>query len=284
MWTGREPRWFGDDPLVREPGMPERHLAGMSLASSVPASAGCSVHRVDDLAGWVAIAEPATQIVLWTRPRVAAIAEFAERVLTRLPLEFVAEVRTADLDTLDPLPPAATAADPSGAAAFRADVRELAAAFATLTGASRLGVRLLRLEAPMCPRFHTDFVGVRLLTTYCGVGTEYLDETAADRKFLGHQSQGAPDETSGLLRPGAQVQRVEPFTVALLKGAAWPGNQHRGAIHRSPPGRTPRVLLSFDVQGQDGGFDGFDPTGEGHDAPDATPHHAPCGTTGGACR
>ena len=139
--------------------------------------------------------------------------------------------------------------------------------FADLTGATRLGVRLVRLQQPMCPRFHTDFVGVRLLTTYCGAGTEWLADEDVDRRWLGHRSGGVADANSGLLRPGAVVQRVPEFAVALCKGEAWPGNAGRGAVHRSPAvGGSPRILLSIDVLAQEdgaAGFDGFDATGEG---------------------
>ena len=62
--------------------------------------------------------------------------------------------------------------------------------FADLTAAERLGVRLARLDEPMCPRFHVDHVGVRLLTTYCGVGAEWLPPDQVDRCFPGWKGGG----------------------------------------------------------------------------------------------
>jgi hypothetical protein len=149
-------------------------------------------------------------------------------------------------------------------------VRTLSHAFAELVGASRLGVRLLRLDAPMCPRFHTDFVGVRLLTTYCGPGTEWLDDADVDRSRLGHRSGGEPDERSGLLRPGTVVRQLPEGAVGLLKGEAWPGNAAHGVVHRSPAVRGhKRIVFSLDVLDQEGGFEGFDATGEGCAVPQA---------------
>jgi hypothetical protein len=47
-----------------------------------------------------------------------------------------------------------------------------------------------------------------------------------------------------------RVGRAEPFDLVLLKGCAWPGNEQRGAIHRSPMVPTevrPRVLVTIDA-------------------------------------
>lgn len=53
-----------------------------------------------------------------------------------------------------------------------------------------------------------------------------------------------------VLRDGATMQRAEPGSVVLLKGHSWPGNEGRGAIHRSPPiekvGER-RLLLKLDT-------------------------------------
>lgn len=51
------------------------------------------------------------------------------------------------------------------------------------------------------------------------------------------------------MRPGAAVRRMKPGDVGLLKGKGFPGNEARGAVHRSPPGTskdTPRLLLTLD--------------------------------------
>ncbi len=203
-------------------------------------------------------------MLCWERPVDVAIRRFAADVLARDALERLLEVEVHSLADAELVPADLLAVDPAGGAAFVADVRMLAEAFAELVGASRLGVRLLRLDAPMCPRFHTDYVGVRLLTTYCGPGTEWLDEADVDRSRLGHRSGGLSDDRSGLLRPGAVVRQLPEAAVGLLKGEAWPGNEGSGVVHRSPAvGGDRRILLSLDVLDQERGFDGFDATGEG---------------------
>ncbi len=113
-----------------------------------------------------------------------------------------------------------------------------------LTGCERCGLRLTRLESAMCPRLHVDRVSVRLVTTFVGAATEYVDHHDVDRRWLGH----ADDERRGLLRPAARVQRAAEGDVLLLKGEGWPDNVGRGAVHRSPRAdpHTPRLLLTLD--------------------------------------
>jgi len=131
------------------------------------------------------------------------------------------------------------------------DVMFWAGVIADLTEAEMVGVRLARHHTAMCPRFHVDRVLVRLCTTYCGTGTEYLEDADADRGRLGFAAGGQPDETSGLLREGARVGRASTGAVVVLKGEAWPGNQGRGAIHRSPATScdAPRLILTLDALG-----------------------------------
>jgi hypothetical protein len=112
---------------------------------------------------------------------------------------------------------------------------------------------MLRLEVihrAMCPRFHVDRVGIRLLCTYRGPATEWLDDRFADRTRLGVNGHGLSDEESGLIRDPAAVHRVPPFAIVLLKGDLWPGNAEQGLIHRSPApldDEAPRVLVALDA-------------------------------------
>lgn len=120
-----------------------------------------------------------------------------------------------------------------------------------LTGCERVGVRVVRLESAMCPRFHVDKVSVRVVSTYVGSGTEYVGDEDVDRRLLGHAANGAPDEVSGLLRASARILRASAGEVAFLKGEAWPNNSGRGAVHRSPGAcpDAPRLLMTLDPQG-----------------------------------
>jgi len=130
------------------------------------------------------------------------------------------------------------------------DMAYLADIYGELIGCPQVGIRLEVLDRAMCPRFHVDRTGVRMLCTYHGQGTEWLSEEAADRSKLGSLAQGLPDETSGLIRNPAAIRQAPPYALLLLKGTQWQGNDGRGAIHRSPaldPLQPCRVLLALDA-------------------------------------
>jgi hypothetical protein len=114
-------------------------------------------------------------------------------------------------------------------------------ALADLVGARTVGVRLAVLESAMCPRMHVDRVALRLVVTYAGLGTEYLNEPRDA------EVGGSPIETR-LTSPFACVVSAAPTDVLLLKGEAWHGNQGRGAVHRSPAASPsePRLVLTLD--------------------------------------
>lgn len=131
---------------------------------------------------------------------------------------------------------------------LRADISLLCDMFECLFDASFIALRMVKLTRAMCPRFHVDKIPCRLVTTYTGAGTEWLRESDIERQFLGRGAKGKPDVSSGLIKPTAQVQQISPGHVALLKGDAWPNNEGRGIVHRSPSCDTssPRMVMTLD--------------------------------------
>jgi hypothetical protein len=134
------------------------------------------------------------------------------------------------------------------AAPLRADIARLAELLHDLTGCAQVGVRLTRVETPMCCRWHVDWVSARLVTAYVGPGSELVSGHQVDRSLLGSPSLRTPTGAE-LLRPGARVRRAVTGEVVLLKGERWPGNMQRGAVHRSPHAspEAPRLLLTLDA-------------------------------------
>lgn len=133
-------------------------------------------------------------------------------------------------------------------AALAAHVAALVDLHATLTDAEHVGLRLAVTRGRPCPRFHVDRVGLRLIATLRGPGTEWLEHAAVDRRRLGLAAGAQREEDSGPLRVGAVIHRLEPFDVGVFKGESWPGNAGRGAVHRSPPPDGDwRVMLSLDA-------------------------------------
>ena len=181
-------------------------------------------------------------LAVWQRRLPAQIADFAEALLAQN--EPLAQSITLELSRVDSEPNltglVAQYADLPGQAAFLADVAWLVRAYACLLDARRIGLRLRALDKAMCPRFHVDHVPLRLITSYAGVGSEWLEEGAMPRSKLGQPGAEPQDE--------ALIQHLDAGLVALAKGEKWHGNEGRGLIHRSPqpPAGERRLLLTLD--------------------------------------
>ncbi|MEB6588239.1 DUF1826 domain-containing protein [Pseudomonas asiatica] len=182
------------------------------------------------------VLQDGVNLAVWRRRLPAQLEDFAELVVSLgQPL---ADQRVIDVD--EQQMPVLTdllreAADLHGYEAFVADVAWLVAAYTCLVGARRVGLRLRVLAGPMCPRFHVDNVPLRLLTTYAGPGSEWLQEQASPRGEL-HTVQPSVDN----------IQRLQAGEVAVLKGEKWQGNEGAGLVHRSPAAQQGRLLLSLD--------------------------------------
>jgi len=186
------------------------------------------------------ILEDGVNLALWQRQLPLHIAEFGallvalnEPVADSLVVELGSEEAVPNLQGL-----AANCRDLEGYEGFIADVSWLVSAFACLLGAYRIGVRLRLLDKAMCPRFHVDHVPVRLITTYAGIGSQWLREGIMDRRRLGQPAA----------EPTARIEQIHCGEVALLKGSKWHGNEGHGLIHRSPALKAGerRLILTLD--------------------------------------
>jgi len=154
-------------------------------------------------------------LVSWQRSHDAAIADYCRTLSLAMPLKRIVSADTVQNDIGFALP------DAPGKDAFLADIALLCQMFSCLMDCQQLGLRLETLSKPMCPKFHTDHLVCRLVATYLGPGTEWLD------------TDGKPAQ-------------ARTFSVTLLKGSGWEGNEQNAIVHRSPASDTPRVLLTLD--------------------------------------
>lgn len=92
------------------------------------------------------------------------------------------------------------------------DIVGLAGAFIALMGGETARVRLEALAHDGCTKLHSDYVDVRLITTYYGPGTDY-----------------APDGDAN-----APLVRMATGDIGLFKGRGY-GSGHPACLHRSPP-------------------------------------------------
>ena len=128
------------------------------------------------------------------------------------------------------------------------DVTDIVAMFCCLFELEEVGLRLTTLDRAMCPKFHVDRVPCRLVTTYSGIATEWLQHKVVDRSKLGVGSKGKTDAESGLYGDHSDIQKLAAGDVALLKGESWLGNEGAGLVHRSPQlaNQDKRLLLTLD--------------------------------------
>jgi hypothetical protein len=199
--------------------------------------------RVEVLTG---IYDDAVNIAIWNRQIQADILDYITWAKTRavfpvLCLQGTSNQIVKELGYQLPEHP--------GKLAFIEDVTLITDMFCCLLGNTAVGLRLARLDRAMCPRFHTDRVTCRLITTYSGSGTEWLPEESVDRSRLAHGNMGLCDSESDIYKDVSLIQRLMENDVALLKGEAWEGNEGKGIVHRSPPSEKGmlRLLLTLDM-------------------------------------
>ncbi|MEM7282145.1 MAG: DUF1826 domain-containing protein [Pseudomonadota bacterium] len=191
------------------------------------------------------IYNPANNIVVWQRELDLAIESSIERLLADRQTLNIEGIATPETDN-EPLLKTLLGYDYSRVLVDT--VNDLVNMFCYLFDLERAGLRLATLDRAMCPRFHTDKVPCRLVTTFRGVATEWLAHEVVDRSKLGPGNGGLPDDQSGLYRTPADINQLTKGDVALLKGELWEGNENAGIVHRSPEvtnGGT-RLLLTLD--------------------------------------
>ena len=101
------------------------------------------------------------------------------------------------------------------------DIAKLIQVFSRITAKARVDVRLERVDDDACWKFHRDSVDARLLTTYRGPTTEWVQPEHGERAILEQQSFTGP------------LEHLGAHDVALFKGTK--ADTGRGIVHRSPP-------------------------------------------------
>ena len=168
------------------------------------------VHRARTVAAFAAILDPDVNLAIWDRPSMLPVGSLDG---------FGTIQMTTAVDHAHGSLTAAFAQQPPAAwhAEIAADITALAAAFATIMDLSHVVIRLERVTGDACKRWHADYVSVRMICTYRGSGTQWIERSV--------ESADAPAvETPQSLAPG---------DVGLFKGRILTGEQ--AIIHRSPP-------------------------------------------------
>jgi hypothetical protein len=125
---------------------------------------------------------------------------------------------------------------------FVQDICEITTDFYKKTTSKNIRLQLKIITNDKCRFFHVDHNIQRLLCTYHGPGTEWLDEDNINRKELG---QG---DNNKIAKNLTEVRTANKFDILILRGRNY-SNNTSGAVHRSPslkPANQRRILLVID--------------------------------------
>ena len=124
---------------------------------------------------------------------------------------------------------------------FIEDIALVVDMFSLLFEADEVGLRLQCVSGAPCPAFHNDRIPCRLLLTYHGAGSQWMDESNLDRNALATAESPCLDENN--------IHNIAAGHVALFKGEGWEGNEGNGWVHRSPPqpSHEKRLVLTLDL-------------------------------------
>ena len=197
------------------------------------ATFGAGIETCNAAEGLAAISNPGMELVIWRRALPMCLQTWLERMDASCFPDMRVLVQPSDLRrAVEPhlddcgMPPGDVRDLLLG------DVDDLVSAFARITQSDLVDVRLERVSHDACWKFHRDCVEARLLTTYRGPATEWVQP---------HDAARALREQTRFKGP---IERLRIHDVAIFKGSCTgPGS---GIVHRSPPiagtGQT-RLLL-----------------------------------------
>jgi hypothetical protein len=125
------------------------------------------------------------------------------------------------------------------------DIVSLLHLFTSVTKVKSFRLLLAPVKTNMCTRFHTDINDLRLLCTYSGPGTLWLEEDNVNREAL-----DAFGDNECIVLDDKKIKQVNVGAVVILKGAIYPCEGTKAIVHRSPTieeNGLSRLLLRIDT-------------------------------------
>lgn len=202
------------------------------------AALGAGIETCDEADGLAAISSPDTELVIWRRALPLCLQTWLERLDASSLPEVRVLVQQSDLRrAVEPHLHNCGMHPGEVRDLLLRDVEGLVAAFAEITRSDLVDVRLECVSHDACWKFHRDCVEARLLTTYRGPATEWVQPNHAAQALREQKAYTGP------------LERLGPHNVAIFKGScASPGS---GIVHRSPPiagTAQTRLLLVLSTQ------------------------------------
>lgn len=188
-----------------------------AAALQTPAVQNPRWQRVDALVDLVEIFEPDVQICALPRQLGPELMAYLSGLDSSGELQIIETIERDEALKLERLP------EGHGKAALIQDLSLLRDIVCDLVDCEAVGLRLARVNRAMCPGWHIDHTGIRLVSTYQGPGTQWLEDQDVDRSLLGEIKN--EDRSHISASEGEMV---------LLKGDLWQENEGFGSVHRSP--------------------------------------------------
>jgi len=117
------------------------------------------------------------------------------------------------------------------------DLFQLTVQFGAIAGIRHTRLRLTRVEDDGCALFHADTLSLRLLCTYAGQGTQWLENDNVRRDELGTHGRSFEQATAAMVINPAKIRTLPRAHVAILKGRLSEGEENNALVHRSSPVR-----------------------------------------------
>jgi hypothetical protein len=152
--------------------LPERSIRTMAITQSTQTARSDSPEILGE------IYQPPVNVAIWQRVLDSAVASYSFFLLEQnasfriQQIHNVSQIRTLLRNSL----PDSNEKNP-----FIEDIALVVDMFSLLFEADEIGLRLQCVSAAPCPAFHNDRIPCRLLLTYHGAGSQWLDESNLDR-------------------------------------------------------------------------------------------------------
>lgn len=193
------------------------------------------------------------QLAIWQRPALAMARGALEELLR---VRKSVRIETSSIEagawqrSLEHCLDQPSEATRAGCAALATDFVALAEKFREISGRQHLRLRFERVEDDGCALFHVDTLPLRMLCTYAGPGTQWLEETNVRRDQLGSRGRSLMEANAAIVIDPEEIRTVPAWHVIAFKGRLWGGHGYSdGLVHRSAPVRHEndfRLRLTLD--------------------------------------
>lgn len=115
---------------------------------------------------------------------------------------------------------------------FLDHVNDIIYKYANLFDLLKIKVRLELLNKNTCFLYHHDHINHRLICTYSGLGTEYLEDDNVNWANISKVYKIPEDKNKAIVKDINKIKQLNPLEVAIMKGCN--GNSENGLMHKSP--------------------------------------------------